>query len=40
MRKSIVIVLPLVFCSLAFGQLDSNSITVTASLSVQFQLLP
>ena len=37
MRKSIVIVLPLVFRSLAFGQLDSNSITVSASNNTNLQ---
>jgi hypothetical protein len=37
MRKSIVIVALLVFCSLAFGQLESNSITVTASNNTSLQ---
>ena len=37
MRKSIVIVAPLIFCSLAFGQLESNSITVTASNNTSLQ---
>ncbi len=37
MRKSVAIVLPLLFCSLAFGQLDSNSITVSASNNVSLQ---
>jgi uncharacterized protein YggE len=37
MRKSIVIVAPLIFCSLAFGQLESNSITVSASNNTSLQ---
>ena len=37
MCKSALVVVPLLFCSLAFGQLDSNSITVTASRNVSLQ---
>lgn len=37
MRKSVSVFLPLLFCSLAFGQLDSNSITVSASRNASLQ---
>ncbi len=37
MRKSAVIFLPLLFCSAAFAQLDSNSITVSASANATLQ---
>jgi uncharacterized protein YggE len=37
MRKGVVILLPLLFCSVAFGQLDSNSITVSASNNASLQ---
>jgi uncharacterized protein YggE len=37
MRKSAVVLLPLLFCSLAFGQLDSNSITVSVSNNATLQ---
>ncbi len=37
MRKRTVIFLPLLFCPAAFGQLDSNSITVSASNNATLQ---
>ncbi len=37
MRKGLVFFLPLLSCALAFGQLDSNSITVTASNNASLQ---
>src|SRR5277367_6147996 len=37
MRKSVVFLAPLFFCSFAFGQLDSNSITVSASNNATLQ---
>jgi uncharacterized protein YggE len=37
MRKSAAIFLPLLFCSAAFAQLDSNSITVSASSNTNLQ---
>ncbi len=37
MRKRTVIFLPLLFCSVAFAQLDSNSITVSASNNATLQ---
>jgi len=37
MRKSAPIFLPLLFCSVAFAQLDSNSITVSASNNTTLQ---
>jgi uncharacterized protein YggE len=37
MRKSAAIFLPLLFCSGAFAQLDSNSITVSASTNATLQ---
>jgi uncharacterized protein YggE len=37
MRESLAIFMPLLFCSMAFGQLDSNSITVTASNNANLQ---
>jgi|SRR5579862_7816753 len=37
MRKSFLVFLPLLICPLAFGQLDSNSITVSASRSATLQ---
>jgi uncharacterized protein YggE len=37
MRKSAAIFLPLLFCSAAFAQLDSNSITVNASTNATLQ---
>lgn len=37
MYKSVLVFLPLLFCSLAFGQLDSNSITVSASRNMNLQ---
>jgi hypothetical protein len=37
MRKSVLVFLPLLCCSLAFGQLESNSITVSASNNTNLQ---
>jgi uncharacterized protein YggE len=37
MRKSVVFLAPFLFCSFAFGQLDSNSITVSASNNATLQ---
>ena len=37
MCKSALVMVPLLFCSLAFGQLDSNSITVSASRNTSLQ---
>jgi hypothetical protein len=37
MRKSAAVLLSLLFCSVAFGQLDSNSITVSASTNATVQ---
>jgi hypothetical protein len=37
MRKSVLVFLPLWCCSLAFGQLESNSITVSASNNTNLQ---
>ncbi len=37
MRKSAAVFLPLLFCPAAFGQLDSNSITVSASTNATLQ---
>jgi uncharacterized protein YggE len=37
MRNSVLVFLPLLFCSLAFGQVDSNSITVSASRNASLQ---
>jgi hypothetical protein len=37
MRKSLALLAPLLLCSLAFGQLDSNSITVTAANNAALQ---
>jgi uncharacterized protein YggE len=37
MRNSVSIFLPLLFCSIAFGQVESNSITVSASQNASLQ---
>jgi hypothetical protein len=37
MQKPAIILLPLLFCSFAFGQIDSNSITVTAANNTSLQ---
>jgi len=37
MRKSALVFLPLLSCTVAFGQLNSNSITVSASRNISLQ---